>query len=135
MEKPEIYGIHHVSIKSRNEAEFNEAVHFYRDILGLPIARQWGNEKSPVNIMFATGNGFVELCQNAVDEPVQGSIKHFALSVKNADVCAEAVRANGYKVTMGPKNVTLNSNPPLNIRIVFCNGPLNEEIEFFQILE
>ena len=36
-----ISGIHHVAFKCRNEEEYKETIHFYKDILGLAVARSW----------------------------------------------------------------------------------------------
>lgn len=39
--KPLIKGIHHVSMKCCNDAELVKTIAFYKDILGLPVAREW----------------------------------------------------------------------------------------------
>ena len=44
-----VKGIHHVCLKCSNEKEYEEVIHFYRDILGLSVARTWAE-----GIMFET---------------------------------------------------------------------------------
>ena len=128
--KPKITGIHHVALKCQGVAEFNKTVSFYRDILGLPVARSWGDGEE-AGIMLDTGAGLFEIFANACDRPEAGAFRHLALEVENTDVCIEAVRAAGYKITMEPTDICIASNPPYPARIAFCIGPVGEEIEFF----
>ena len=122
-----IKGIHHVAMKCCNDKEYEETVHFYTDILGLNVARTWDN-----GIMFDTGSGLIEIFRDGKEQLPQGTIRHFAFAVDDADACAEAVKAAGYEVFVEPKNIEIQSNPVFPARIAFCRGPLGEEIEFFQ---
>ena len=122
-----IKGIHHVSMKTKDEHEYNKTVEFYRDILGLPVARTW-----EFGIMFDSGNGLIEIFKNAEDELGKGIIRHFAFAVDDVDACVKAVTDAGYEIFMGPKDICIASTPPFPARMAFCHGPLGEEIEFFQ---
>ncbi len=122
-----IAGIHHVALKCCNEKEFEEEIHFYKDILGIPVKRTWAT-----GIMFETGNALIEIFNNAESQLEQGTIRHFAFAVHDTDACAKAVSDAGYEVFMGPKDIVIPSDPPFPARIAFCYGPLGEEIEFFQ---
>ena len=51
-----IKGIHHVSLKCCNEAEYKEEIAFYKDVLELEVARQWD-----AGIMLDSGNGLIEI--------------------------------------------------------------------------
>ena len=62
----------------------------------------------------------------------QGSIRHFALKTDDVDGCVKAVREAGYPITVEPKDVVIPSQPEFPVRVAFCNGPVGEEIEFFQ---
>ena len=75
-----IKGIHHVSMKTRDEQEYNKTVEFYRDILGLSVARTW-----EFGIMFDSGNGLIEIFKNAEDELGKGVIRHVAFAVDDVD--------------------------------------------------
>lgn len=121
-----IQGIHHVSMKTTKE-EYDKVVTFYRDVLGLPVAREWD-----AGIMLETGSGIVEIFNDGQDELKKGTIRHFAFATDNVDLCVEAVKKAGYEVFIGPKDIVIASTPGFPARIAFCKGPLGEEIEFFQ---
>lgn len=122
-----VKGIHHVCLKCSNEKEYEEVIHFYRDILGLSVARIWAE-----GIMFETGAGLIEVFNNATETLPQGTIRHFALVTDDVDECVKAVRTAGYEVFIEPKDIEIPSSPAFPARIAFCKGPLGEEIEFFQ---
>lgn len=122
-----IKGIHHVSMKTSNEKEYIKTIQFYKDILGLPVAREW--EKG---IMFETGAGIIEIFNDADSQLEKGTIRHFAFAVDNVDDCVKAVTEAGYELFIGPKDICIPSTPEFPARMAFCYGPLGEEIEFFQ---
>lgn len=122
-----VSGIHHVSMKCVTEEDYRRVLSFYAGTLGLPIVRQWDN-----GVMLDTGSGLVEVFRDGEQKLEKGTIRHFAFAVTDVDACAEAVRKAGYEVFIGPKNIVIPSEPPFPARIAFCNGPLGEEIEFFQ---
>lgn len=122
-----VTGIHHVSLKCNNEKDFREEIKFYKDILGLPVAREWDT-----GIMFETGSGLMEIFNDAEDQLPQGVIRHFAFATHDVDALAKAVSKAGYEVFVEPKDISIPSEPPFAARIAFCKGPLGEEIEFFQ---
>lgn len=125
-----IQGIHHIALKCQGVEAFEKTVGFYRDVLGLEVARTWG-EGETSGIMFDTGSGLLEIFANAPDTLPQGTIRHFALATNDVDGCIEVVRAAGYQVTIEPKDIVIGSVPPYPARIGFCIGPVGEEIEFF----
>lgn len=122
-----ITGIHHVSMKCGTREELEKARTFYLDVLGLTLVREW-----PEGIMIDTGDGLIEIFSNGEGVKEKGAVRHFALAADDADAAAEKVRAAGYPVFLGPRDITIASDPPLPARIAFCVGPLGEEIEFFQ---
>lgn len=132
--KPLIRGIHHIAIKAEGLSQFDRLVHFYHEVLGLPIVRRWG-EGENLGMMLETGGGLLELFSNAPDTRDAGALRHMALDVENTDACIEAVRAAGYTVTMEPTDIVIASQPPYPARIAFCIGPVGEEVEFFQVKE
>ena len=132
MSKIKITGIHHLALKCQGVDEFEKTVHFYRDILGLPVARTWG-EGENAGIMLDTGAGLLEIFANAADKLSAGAIRHMALAAEDVDACVEAVRAAGYTITMEPTDICIASEPPYPARIAFCIGPVGEELEFFHV--
>ncbi len=129
--QPKITGVHHIALKAKGKAAFEKTIHFYHDILGLPIVRTWGSEDEPA-AMLSTGDGMLEIFANAPDELSEGALRHLAFAVEDTDACIEAVRAAGYTVTMEPNDIAIPSTPPLPARIAFCIGPVGEEVEFFE---
>lgn len=129
--QPKITGVHHIALKAKGLEAFHKTIHFYHEILGMPIVRTWGTEAEPA-AMLSTGDGMLEIFANAPDELGAGALRHLAFRTENTDACIEAVRAAGYKVTMEPNDICIPSIPPFPARIAFCIGPVGEEVEFFQ---
>lgn len=122
-----VSGIHHVSMKCCNEEEYKKVVEFYKEVLQLPLIRCWEN-----GVMFDVGNSLIEVFTDGDEMLEKGVIRHFAFATEDVDKCVEAVTRAGYEVFLGPKDIEIPSNPSLPAKIAFCNGPLGEEIEFFQ---
>ena len=127
-----IKGIHHIALKCHGIDEFDKTVAFYSEILGLPVARRWGEGISQ-GIMLDTGAGLLEIFADASDYPESSIVRHFAFDVEDTDACVEAVRAAGYKITMEPTDIVIASEVPYPARIAFCIGPVGEEVEFFKV--
>lgn len=121
-----ITGVHHIAMKCCNQEEYEKTLKFYTETLGLPVARVWDG-----GIMLDTGSGLLEIFTNGETPLPQGAIRHFALATGDVDACVAAVEKDGYKVFMGPKDITIPATPVFPARIAFCIGPLGEEIEFF----
>ena len=132
MNNIKVSGIHHLALKCQGVDEFEKTVHFYRNILGIPMARCWG-EGENAGIMLDTGAGLLEIFANAPDKLGMGAIRHMALAVEDVDACVDAVRAAGYTITMEPTDICIASEPPYPARIAFCIGPVGEELEFFHV--
>ena len=122
-----ITGIHHVSMKCGTQEEFERAKDFYLGVLGMSLAREW-----PEGIMIDTGRGLIEIFCSGEGIREKGAVRHVAFGTDDVDGTAEKVRAAGYTVFLGPKDILIPSDPPLPARMAFCFGPLGEEIEFFQ---
>ena len=122
-----IKGIHHVCIKCDTQEKYEETLRFYQEVLKMKVKRQWDG-----GTMMETGAGLIEIF-NQGDAPLeQGVIRHFALATDCVDEVVDAVRKADYPITVDLKNVTIPCDPPYSIRIAFCTGPMEEEIELFQ---
>ncbi len=121
-----IKGIHHVSMKTRNDAEYERVKKFYSKILGLKIIKECES-----CLLLDTGNGIVEIFRNGTEETVRGVIRHFAFAVDDVKACVDAVSGAGYEVFVPMKEVDVGGDRNLHATIAFCKGPLGEEIEFF----
>ena len=82
--------------------------------------------------MLSTGDALIEIFDHADRMRGKGSVSHFALRTENVDACVKAVKAAGYKVLSAPQNEDIPSEPVYQIRYAFCQGPVGEEIEFFE---
>ena len=122
-----VRGIHHISMGCDTQEQYQKVRQFYCDVLGLRVCREWSN-----GMMLDAGAGLIEVFHNKKGVRAQGAIQHYALAVEDVDALAERVRAAGYEVFTGPKDIELDSRPPLPARIAFCYGPLGEEIELFR---
>ena len=130
--KPKVLGVHHIAIKGKGVDAFNQLLDFYHGILDMPIVRTWGQGQD-LGAMVDTGAGLLELFSNATDVLGEGALCHLAFEVEDVDVCVEAVRAAGYKITMEPTDIVIASEPPYPARIAFCVGPTGEDVEFFKV--
>jgi glyoxylase I family protein len=126
-------GFHHVCIKTH---DWDRTMQFYRETLGCTEKIAW--RAAPARaIMLDTGDGnYLEVFEDVAYTPApNGAVIHFALRTTKLDEVAARVRAFGAKITMEPKDVTINTTNgagPVPIRIFFCEGPSGEVIEFFQ---
>ena len=122
-------GIHHISLKTQREAQFQQVLAFYRDVLGCPLVRTWGAGGNS-GAMLDLGNTLLEVTANGAPGLKKGLFGHIAFAAADVDALAERVRAAGRPVWMGPVDQNLGGGYP--IRIAFCTGPAGEDIEFFQ---
>ena len=118
-----ITGIHHVALKCANPEEFENAVRFYNELLGLDLIRRWG-EGADAGAMLGAGGDIVELFASGRAGEGFGDINHFAFEVDDVDAYTDLMRDNGYAITQEPSDVTIPSEPPLPIRCAFAAGPL-----------
>ena len=127
-----IKGIDHYCLRYKTKEEYKDVIHFYCDVLGLKLIRTWGEEDRP-SMWLDTGNGLVEVFNDAEETLPQGAIRHIAFRVIDPDACVKAVRDAGYTVKDDAYDLTIPSETPLPLRVAFVIGPLGEEIEFFSI--
>ena len=125
-----ITGTHHVALKAESVQQFEEALAFYRDVLGLEVLRTAG-EGETSSAMLWTGNSIVELFARSKELDGNGAVNHFALTAPDVDAAVAVVREAGYEITVEPKDVLIASEPPFPIRIAFYKGPVGESVELF----
>ena len=123
-------GFHHLSMSVR---DLSKSIKFYVDGLGFEERVSWG---SPDNrtVLLDTGDGnYFEISQGNPDQThVEGAFRHLALRVDDCKKALENARKAGAEVTVETRDVTLSSEPPIQIRIAFFKGPDGELIEFFE---
>lgn len=127
-----IKGIHHVALKAHGMENFNKALDFYQNVLGMKKIRSWGKGEDII-VMLDTGAGILELFSNAPNVLPTGVFQHLAFETDQPDTCIDAVKRAGYQVTTEPTDVIIQSETPYPVRIAFCIGPVSETIEFFKV--
>lgn len=123
-------GFHHVAIKVR---DFDSTVAFFQDVLGFTEKISWTMDGGVRAMMLDTGDGnYVEVFGDP-DYDVSGNdrIFHVAFRTTDVDAATNRCRDAGCKVTMGPADVNIPSEPPTPVRISFVEGPEGVVIEFF----
>lgn len=128
---PLINGIHHVGIKCGSVEEYEKAISFYSNILGLSFVRSWGSG-SDATTMLRCGASLIEICASGKTTGETGAVNHVALAVDDVDACVDAVTKVGCPITLGPVDVPVEAQEPYPVRVAFCIGPIGEEIEFFK---
>jgi glyoxylase I family protein len=123
-------GFHHIAMRVK---DFDASLSFYVDGLGFVPKVTWGEGNSRA-AMLDTGDGnYLEIFAGGSDEPKpEGAVLHFALRTTNTDKAIEAARTAGAQITVEPKDVAIQSDPPTEVRLAFCKGPDGEVIESFQ---
>lgn len=127
-EDRKVQGFHHVALKV---ADFEEAVSFYTEVLGLPAIHRWG-EGDKRAVMLDTGGGYLEVFAGGSQAETQGPVLHFALTCDRIDEVIEDVRAAGRQVNVEPRDVDIPSDPMYPVRIAFFEGPAGEVVELFK---
>ena len=126
-------GFHHVAIRA---FDFDTTLKFYADGLGFTRRYGWGEGDSRA-AMLDTGDGnYLEVFAGGKrahgEDAPEGAILHFAIRVPDTDAAFAKALAAGARPTMEPKDVPIQGDYPVMVRIAFCKGPDGEVIEFFQ---
>jgi glyoxylase I family protein len=123
-------GFHHISLKVK---DLDKSVKFYSEGLGFIEKYSWGQD-SKRTILLDTGDGnYFEISQGNPDQThVEGVFRHLALRVDDCKKALENARKAGAEVTVETRDVTLSTEPPIQIRIAFFKGPDGELVEFFE---
>jgi glyoxylase I family protein len=106
---------------------------FYSEGLGFIERFSWGKEPKRT-ILMDTGDGnYFEISQGDPNHSfVEGVFRHLALRVDDCKAALELARNAGAEVTVEARDVTLSSDPPMQIRIAFFKGPDGELVELFE---
>nr|MCR4777732.1 VOC family protein [Lachnospiraceae bacterium] len=75
-----ITGIHHISLKCESKKELDKVKHFYLELLGFSLKREW-----PDGIMIDAGNCLLEVFSNGPGVKEKGAIRHMAFATDDVD--------------------------------------------------
>ena len=122
-------GFHHISIHTQ---KFDEAMHLYRDILGMQVRIQFDRGTRRFALLDMGDGSFVELSMDTASNETLSPgnpLAHFALATTDVRGVIEKLRAAGIPITMEPKDIQLG---PLPASVAFFTGPSGESVELFQ---
>lgn len=101
-------------------------IYFYHYLLELPILIKWDT-----GIHLDCFKSCIEIFLDGTKSVGEGCIRHFAFETDHVDELVERVRNVGYKVSVEPKDVDMQTDPVFPIRVAFVERPLHESIELF----
>ena len=58
-------GVHHIALKAKGVPAFEKTMHFYTELLGMPVVRTWGSGED-LGAMVAIGGGSPIDCAKAI---------------------------------------------------------------------
>lgn len=111
--------------------DLERTVTFYRQALGLAVARRHTSPRGAQLAFLATPNSDeeIEICQlpsGAPDVQVQPDLVHLAFEVENLEAFAAELKKNGYALSDGP---TVTGSGSI---IAFIDAPEGYEVELIQ---
>ncbi len=123
-------GFHHIAFSVR---DFDATVKFYTEALGCRQHLAWTSGAGTRATLLDMGDGnFVEVFENAdLPDDEVGQVMHYAFRSDDVDVAVAEAVAGGAEVTMTPKELTIPSDPPLDVRLAFVKAPGGQVVEFF----
>lgn len=123
-------GFHHVAITVN---DFDASVMFYTEVLGFKKTISWGEGDNRAIMLDAGDGSCIEMFAggNGEKKP-EGAFKHLALRTADCRDVFERVKAAGMEMTVEPKDIEIQSDPPTPVTIAFFKGPDGEIIELFQ---
>ena len=123
-------GFHHVSMRVK---DFDKSRKFYSEGLGFIERFSWGKDTKRTILIDPGDGNYFEISQGDPNHSyVEGVFRHLALRVDDCKAALELARNAGAEVTVEARDVTLSSDPPMQIRIAFFKGPDGELIELFE---
>ena len=124
-------GTHHIAIQAR---DWEASLRLYRDVLGMLEVAAFAASDGQRIVLLDVGDGsHIELFEPKSDTPTHAAndpVIHIALATTDARAATEKVRAEGYEITVEPKDVSLGV---LNVTLAFFEGPSGEVVEFFEV--
>ena len=124
-------GFHHIAVRA---VDYDRSFLFYTEALGFTRAYGWGTGDGRAAMLDIGDGNYLELFAGAKPRtnPDEGPIIHYAIRVPDVDSAFDRAVNGGATVDIEPKNVDLQGDPVVTVRIAFVKGPDGEVIEFFQ---
>ena len=128
-------GFHHIALRV---SDFDRSVAFYKETLGAAEVAAWGEAPGRCVMLDMGDGGRFEIFerQSGVKpdtDNLAGEWCHLALKTTDADLAYNRALAAGCTCVTEPKDVDIQSDPVMPVRIAFVAGFDGEVIEFFQM--
>jgi predicted enzyme related to lactoylglutathione lyase len=108
-------------------SDFDAAVGWYRDVLGLRVFREYGTGGQVTGVVLFLGGGFLELVSGG--SPVSPGSPTLWLQVPDVDVVHDRLVAAGVPVTQPPRT------QPWGLRECWIVGPDDAQIVLVEVPE
>jgi glyoxylase I family protein len=126
-------GFHHVAIRA---FDFDATLRFYAEGFGFQRVYGWGEGDSRAALLDVGDGNYLEIFAGGkrphTEEPSEGAFLHIAFRTPDTDAAFARALAAGARPTAQPKNVDIQGDRVVTVRIAFCKGLDGEIIEFFQ---
>ena len=122
-------GFHHIAIRA---FDFDKTVTFYKEAFGYERHYGWGDPGSRAAMLGVGDGNYVEIFEgrNSGDVP-EGGVIHYAVRVDDPDAVYQSALAVGATTVMEPKDVDIQGDHVVRVRIAFVKGLDVEVIELF----
>ncbi len=122
-------GFHHLALIA---SDFDKTMKFYLDGLGCSYVRGWGEGKDRIAMIDFGGGNLLEVFARGNDGEQQNArFLHLAIATTDPDGAYEAALRAGAVSVDPPKDVVIQAESPMPVRIAFVKGPDDEILEFF----
>ncbi|MGH9217422.1 MAG: VOC family protein [Acidimicrobiales bacterium] len=108
-------------------SDFEDAVRWYRDVLGLHVYREYGASGRVTGVVFFLGGGFLELVGDSSSVSAAGGA--LWLQVSDVDAEHDRLRAQGVHVQRPPKT------EPWGLRECWIAAPDGVQIRLIEVPE
>jgi glyoxylase I family protein len=123
-------GFHHIAFRT---VDFDKSVAFYDEGFGFKRAYGWGEGDSRAAMLDIGDGNYLELFAGGKPHTGEnGPLLHFAIRVPDCDTAFNRAVKAGAVVDMEPKDVDIQGDTVVRVRIAFVKGPDGEVIEFFE---
>jgi len=122
-------GFHHITIRA---FDFDKTLTFYIEAFGFERKFGWGEAGSRAALL-GTGDGnYIEIFEGRQPGDIaEGGLIHYALRVSDTDGVYQKALKAGASTVMEPKDVDIQGDHVVHVRIAFVKGLDGDVVELF----